>query len=342
MNEIKKFLTEDEIIDQIYGHDKGAASVENIFEHHNLFISKKELMNEIKSNKDSSSLTSSIIKLLLKEGFEVEARQMTIDDLTTCLDHKLPVMVLCGENYLTATKYDDKYIYFKEDNSYITHQELLTKWTNNDERLVNFGIIVGKKIVKESSNFPVHENVTHLLLDMDHVLFLYDKFCEDYKLTSGFISILRERKKKKITWEHAVKNTGIDSERTKIILNTICEHSKINPEIKLLIEKFSKKYPELQTIITTDVSPYVASYFLVYHKLNKYFNFLWCPEKAEWHWKKDKEYFELLQKKLGVKYENMLLIDNDIENTKEFSLLGGQVIHYDKGNYTFDTHERIS
>ena len=516
MIDIKKILTEDEIIDQIYSYEKGASAVQHILEHYEVKFSKKELLNEIKANTKSSALTSSIIKLLLKEGFEVEARQMTIDDLTVCLDHKIPVMVLCGENYLTAMSYDDKFIYFKEENNYITHQELLTKWVSEDKRLNNFGIIVGNKKINESSiidiplisqafsydcgaaaikavlgyygenikeekiingiktdsrigteaadmvsylkelgydaelkhmkldevkqnldkkipviitlqahadekntdysktwkeghyvvaigyddkkiyfqdpslmnrayltfdelnerwhdieqdkkeynlaiavkgkkpdfdkkeivhmesvNFPNHENVNYLLLDMDHVVLLYDKFCENYKLTSGFISILKQRKQNKITWEQAVKKTGINPDRIKIILNTICEHSKFNPEIKLLIEKFSKKYPELQVVITSDNSPYVVAYFLTYHKLDKYFNFLWCPEKAEWHWKKDKEYFELLQKKIGTEYRNMLLVDNDVENTREFDLLGGQSIHYDKGNYTFDTHERI-
>lgn len=175
----KKILTFPELR-QTFNYDCGASALQSVLTYYGIEVREDKLIKEAKTTKEGTEIKE-ILKVLKKYGLKGESRKMTIRDLKTFINKKIPIIIPLQAwtdkknidwknvwedgHYVIAIGYDEKRFIFEDPSSfnrtYSDYDDFKKRWHDidtNGKKYINHGIAVfGKK--------PVFSQDTMLLME---------------------------------------------------------------------------------------------------------------------------------------------------------------------------------
>lgn len=142
------------IVRQTFDFDCGAKALQTVMEYYGVEVREDELMKELKTDKDGTSVKN-MIAATRKRGFDVFAADgVSLEQVKHYVDHGHPVIVLVqawAEKYMTLEDWKDDYndghyvvvigfehniIVFEDPSSFrrtwLTEEEFLARWHDRD------------------------------------------------------------------------------------------------------------------------------------------------------------------------------------------------------------------
>lgn len=152
---------------QTYDHDCGAAVLQGVLLYYGIEVRKQVLFKHAKTNKKVGTLIRGMLRTLEHYDLKHDSRVMTLDDLKSYLDKKIPVILFMqggtpdpkedfedfdDSHWVVAIGIDKSNVYLEDPYAYsrvyLSRDELLQRWHGQEKKVrhVHHGIaVMGKK-----------------------------------------------------------------------------------------------------------------------------------------------------------------------------------------------------
>ncbi len=138
---------------QTYSYDCGATAIEAVLNYYGINVRENMVMKIAKTDKTGTTIKH-IIKVAEQFKLKADSRQMTIPELKSYIDKKIPIIVPMqawttkkipdrknirkSGHYVVVIGYDSKKLYFEDPavcyRTYLTYKEFLERWHDEDYR----------------------------------------------------------------------------------------------------------------------------------------------------------------------------------------------------------------
>ena len=135
------------IVRQSTDYSCGAAVVQSILVYYGKDVREKELMTKLKTSKDDGTNPTRMIHFLRQQGLDVNFNKMSITDIKSYINKKIPVIVLIqawadnekeydknldNGHYVVCIGYTNDKIYFEDpsifERGYLNFDEFIKRW----------------------------------------------------------------------------------------------------------------------------------------------------------------------------------------------------------------------